>query len=254
MVWMMKKLAADRNSLDPPPIKALRLVHLPVYNRYRYQPCIITRILCYCFIVMLRLIFYHFLSTNNIFSGLCSSERTFGSYCPLLSLGLLQIHGTQGTLVPKRDSCFDFGPTRDSCFNFGPQGAFVPSLVPQGTLVSNLARSVLGVRCPHPYHIFVIFSTLSPFYGLEIVRQEYVNLHQSSLATKTLYNFIRNFFEILWMNFTHSNPLRIYLVKLCTCSLPTSWVTNISCALIEGLWCLLLFFPAANWWLPKLPT
>ena len=123
---------------------------------------------------------------------------------------------------PKRDSCFDFGPTRDSCFNFGPQGAFVPSLVPQGTLVSNLARSVLGVRCPHPYHIFVIFSTLSPFYGLEIVRQEYVNLHQSSLVTKTLYNFMRNFFKILWMNFTHSNPLRIYLVKLYTCSLPTS--------------------------------
>ena len=131
----MKKLAADRNSLDPPPIKALRLVHLPVYNRdtginlasSHYQPCIITRILCYCFIVMLRLIFYHFLSTNNIFSGLCSSERTFDSYCPLLSLGLLQIHGTQGTLVP----------------SVVPKGTLVSTLVPQGTLVSILAHQEL---------------------------------------------------------------------------------------------------------------
>ena len=76
---------------------------------------------------MLRLIFDDFLSTNNIFSGLCSSERIFGSYCPLLSLGLLQIHGTQGTLVP----------------SVVPQGTLVSTLVPQGTLVSILAHKEL---------------------------------------------------------------------------------------------------------------
>ena len=40
LVRLRMKVAPDRNSLDPPPIKALRLIHLPVYNR-GYQRMVI---------------------------------------------------------------------------------------------------------------------------------------------------------------------------------------------------------------------
>ena len=192
MVRMMKKLAADRNSLDPPPIKALRLVHLPVYNRYRYQPCIISLSTLHHHQDLLLLLhrdvetdfLSFFVHKQYLFWTLLLRKNLWldpGSYCPLL----LQIHD--------------------------PQGALVPSLVPQCSLVSNLARSVLGVRCPHPNHIFVIF-----------VRQPHLKTWKLYVAPRvckftTKFSCDKNLYNLISDLFTHSSPFCGSLVTFFAC-------------------------------------
>ena len=117
------KVAPDRNSLDPPPIKALRLIHLPVYNR-GYQ----------------RMVILHQPDVEE--SGSCNASMVLGPQGYLFGTLLLRKNFWL-MLYTVHYSCLD------SCKFMAHKGRLFQFCCQQCSLVSTLARSVLGVLCPH---------------------------------------------------------------------------------------------------------
>ena len=117
------KVAPDRNSLDPPPIKALRLIHLPVYNR-GYQ----------------RMVILHQPDVEE--SGSCNASMVLGPQGYLFRTLLLRKNFWL-MLYTVHFSCLN------SCNFTAHKGRLFQFCCQQCSLVSTLARSVLGVRCPH---------------------------------------------------------------------------------------------------------
>ena len=185
MIWIervlvMKKVAADRNSLDPPPIKALRLllIHLPVYNRYLDRSISLASSQCSAG--------SGYIADESDFLSTSSSERTIGSIMTVhySGLGLLQIHR--------------------------PQGVLVPTLVPQCSLVLTQA----WVRAAHhPHQISSSFL----WYVNIILRPGNCTNCTSKVRTFIPKNFSQQklkscrqrFIKILWMS-----PFRAPLVKV----------------------------------------